>query len=204
MVLFVVLVVGVRVVIAVRTTGRSGVVSPRGAPRVERLGNLLILLGALGGITNVALGAFDVVEPLAELDEAPVHAIGFALCAIGITGTFAAQGDMGAAWRIGIDREVPTQLVTTGMFRYCRNPVYSLMAVTALGFSLLVPTWLALAALVVLVAGFVVQVRVIEEPFLRAAHGKAYDAYAARVGRFVPGVGRFRHLDPPLPRAGSV
>lgn len=33
------------------------------------------------------------------------------------------------------------------------------------------------------------QVRVVEEPYLSATHGQAYGDYAARVGRFIPGVG---------------
>ncbi|WP_263493634.1 hypothetical protein [Streptomyces sp. PSKA30] len=32
----------------------------------------------------------------------------------------------------------------------------------------------------------------VEEPYLQAAHGAAYLAYAARAGRFVPGVGRLQ------------
>jgi protein-S-isoprenylcysteine O-methyltransferase Ste14 len=34
------------------------------------------------------------------------------------------------------------------------------------------------------------QVRAVEEPYLLSVHGDAYATYAARVGRFVPGVGR--------------
>jgi protein-S-isoprenylcysteine O-methyltransferase Ste14 len=34
------------------------------------------------------------------------------------------------------------------------------------------------------------QVRCIEEPYLRAMHGAAYEHYAGAVGRFMPGVGR--------------
>jgi protein-S-isoprenylcysteine O-methyltransferase Ste14 len=192
MVLYLVLVIGVRVAIAVRTTGRTGLVSPRGAPRIERLGNLVLMLGLLTGAVNVVLGALDVLEPWAEMDDAAVHVAGFALCAIGIAGTFAAQMAMGDSWRVGIDRQSPTQLVTAGMFGYTRNPGYSFMFIAGLGFAALVPTWLALAATILLVAGIAIQVRLIEEPYLRGAHGDAYAAYAGRVGRFVPGVGRLR------------
>ena len=40
------------------------------------------------------------------------------------------------------------------------------------------------------------QVRVVEEPYLLATHGKTYAAYAARVGRFVPGAGRLHTSNP--------
>jgi protein-S-isoprenylcysteine O-methyltransferase Ste14 len=34
------------------------------------------------------------------------------------------------------------------------------------------------------------QVRAVEEPYLRLVHGEAYAIYAANTGRFVPGIGR--------------
>jgi protein-S-isoprenylcysteine O-methyltransferase Ste14 len=60
----------------------------------------------------------------------------------------------------------------------------------------MVPTWVSALALVALVAGVQMQVRAVEEPYLRAVHGAAYDAYAARTGRFVPGIG---HRTAPTP-----
>ncbi|MDI3422276.1 hypothetical protein [Streptomyces luteolus] len=40
--------------------------------------------------------------------------------------------------------------------------------------------------------GIELQVRRIEEPCLRHVHGAAWQEYAARTGRFVPGLGRLR------------
>ena len=54
-----------------------------------------------------------------------------------------------------------------------------------------VMTYLWLSALASVV-GIEIQVRLVEEPHLRALHGKAFDAYTSRVGRFLPGVGRQR------------
>jgi len=42
------------------------------------------------------------------------------------------------------------------------------------------------------VIGFEVHVRASEEPQLRRAHSETYPGYAARVGRFMPGIGRIR------------
>ena len=33
------------------------------------------------------------------------------------------------------------------------------------------------------------QVRAVEEPYLRSVHGDAYGTYAAATGRFLPGIG---------------
>ena len=57
-------------------------------------------------------------------------------------------------------------------------------------FTLVYVALFATAATVVLLAAIQVQVRAVEEPYLLAVHGDAYRDYAARVGRFVPRMGR--------------
>ncbi|MDI3420877.1 hypothetical protein [Streptomyces luteolus] len=55
----------------------------------------------------------------------------------------------------------------------------------------MVPNTVALPALTALVTAVQLQVRIVEEqPYLRSVHIEAYDAYARRAGRFLPGVGR--------------
>jgi protein-S-isoprenylcysteine O-methyltransferase Ste14 len=83
-------------------------------------------------------------------------------------------------------------LVRSGMFTVIRNPIFTLMVVTTFGLVLMTPNIVALAGVVVLAVGIDLHVRLVEEPYLRWAHGDAYLEYAARVGRFVPGVGRLR------------
>jgi protein-S-isoprenylcysteine O-methyltransferase Ste14 len=64
------------------------------------------------------------------------------------------------------------------------------MVVAQLGVVLMVLTWVSAASLAALVAAVQLQVRAVEEPYLSTVHGPACTAYAARTGRFVPGVGR--------------
>ena len=99
---------------------------------------------------------------------------------------------MGASWRVGVDSRRPTDLVTGGVFALVRNPIYSGLIVAFAGMAVMVPTLVAVAAVVLLVAAVQVQVRAIEEPHLLEAHGTAYRSYAARTGRFIPGLGRLR------------
>jgi protein-S-isoprenylcysteine O-methyltransferase Ste14 len=142
------------------------------------------------GAAAPVLALLDVVEPVAALDVTVVHAVGVVLAVAGIGATFYAQVAMGASWRIGVDPGERTELVTTGPFAFVRNPIFAAMLPTAVGLTLLVPSWVAFVGLVGLVAALELQVRVVEEPYLLRAHGASYAAYAARVGRFVPGVGR--------------
>lgn len=87
-----------------------------------------------------------------------------------------------------------TELVTAGPFGLVRNPIFSGMLPTSLGLALLVPNAVAGAAFVGLVVALELQTRVVEEPYLLRVHGSTYAGYAARVGRFLPGIGRLRSV----------
>ena len=190
MVFYLLLAFGVRVAVAVRTTGKTGISDLRVAPPIELLGGALFFAGVAAGGINPLLAVVEALEPWSELDTTVAHAAGLALCAVGIAGTFAAQMAMGSSWRIGVDPAERTELVTGGVFRLCRNPIYTFMAIAWVGFALLVPTWLMAAAGALLIAGLEIQVRLVEEPHLLRTHGEPYAAYARRVGRFLPSLGR--------------
>ena len=64
-----------------------------------------------------------------------------------------------------------------------------LLLVASSGRLALLPKVWALGAFVALVAGFELQVRFVEEAYLRRVHGDTYACYAARAGRFVAGIG---------------
>jgi protein-S-isoprenylcysteine O-methyltransferase Ste14 len=181
---------GVRVVVALRTTGRTGIAGLGGAPPLELLGGGLFVVAVAMGSANPVLVLAEALEPIEDLETNALRALGFLCCGIGIVGTFLAQMAMGASWRIGVDESERTELVTGGVFGLCRNPIYTFMVVAWIGFALLVPTWLSLASIPVGIVAFEVQVRLVEEPHLLRAHGEPYRAWASRVGRFLPGFGR--------------
>lgn len=117
---------------------------------------------------------------------------GVALYALGIAMTVGSQLAMGAAWRADVDPDARTELVTGGSFCVIRNPTFAGTSITALGPALVVPNVLAIAMLASFVAALQIQVRLVEEPYLRRVHGQAYRDYAARTGRFLPWIGRQR------------
>ena len=172
-----------------RRTGSTGFIRPRrGAGAAE-------LVGSSGFVVALALLVAAPVADLADmarielLDTTWAAAAGLALGICGVALTLVAQFAMGDSWRIGVDPATRTDLVTTGVFRSVRNPIFTAMIVATVGLVLLVPNPVSAAALLVLIAALEVQVRLVEEPYLRTVHGPAYDAYLTSVGRFVPGVG---------------
>jgi protein-S-isoprenylcysteine O-methyltransferase Ste14 len=172
-----------------RMTGDAGL---RGAPRsrAEWVAGVPLVLGT---IAVYAAPALDLAGALAaaEMLESPlVQAAGVACLALGFWLTVRAQLDMGASWRIGVEAGEVTGLVTHGVFRAVRNPIFTGMILVAVGVALLVPNAAAFAGLFLLALALEVHVRYVEEPHLLAVHGDRYRRYADSAGRFVPRVGR--------------
>lgn len=132
------------------------------------------------------LAALEVVAVVDALDHAAGRWVGLVLTVAGIGLTFGAQLTMGRSWRIGVDPGERTELVVDGMFAVVRNPIFSAMVLTAVGLAAMVPTVPGLVGALALVVVLQAQVRGVEEPYLRGAHGRAYDSYVAGTGRFVP------------------
>jgi protein-S-isoprenylcysteine O-methyltransferase Ste14 len=193
LVVLLVLTLFVRVAIQLRRTGSTGLIGlRRGAGPLEWLSGLLFIGGMAMAIVALQLVLQHDLDPIEAVDVDGLHVIGIALAAAGGLAVFGAQLGMGASWRIGVSEDQGTDLITAGWFRLCRNPIYTAMIVGWTGFALMVPTWLAFGAVVVIALGLELQVRVVEEPYLERTHGDEYGRYASRVGRFVPGVGRLR------------
>jgi len=102
-----------------------------------------------------------------------------------------AQLNLGASWRIGIDEDSRPGLVTSGLYHFCRNPIFFAILIMLTGYTVLLPTRLSLVLLIGAFIGIRQQV-LTEEAYLHRTYGDDYRAYARRVGRFVPGIGRAR------------
>jgi protein-S-isoprenylcysteine O-methyltransferase Ste14 len=77
--------------------------------------------------------------------------------------------------------------VAQGPYRYTRNPMYLGHLIFMLGLALTFWSWFGLVLLVLRAAWF--QYRVLgDEARLAATFGADYEAYRARVKRWVPGV----------------
>lgn len=181
-----------RVAVQLVIAGSTGLVGIGGTSGLaEWIGGAIFIGSLIAGTLAAVLQASDAIESIGALDGGSGYAIGIVLFALGLIGTVWSQLAMGRSWRFGVPEE-PTELITGGPFAHVRNPIYTAVITTVAGLSLLAPNVLALAGLAGLIIGFEVHVRASEEPQLRRAHAETYASYAARVGRFVPGVGKIR------------
>jgi protein-S-isoprenylcysteine O-methyltransferase Ste14 len=159
---------------------------------IEWLGGCLVTLGAFASPWAAVAELRGDAVGMHFFLPTPLRAAGIALMVLGLVMTLVAQLEMGASWRVGVDASEATELVTTGVFRWVRNPIFAAMLALSLGLVLAVPNLIACAAFIASLAGIELHVRAVEEPYLTRVHGERYLAYARRVGRFVPGVGRFK------------
>ena len=171
-----------------RRTGDSGFRWQR-HDRFARLSGALFAAAIVVGIDGVALAAFSDTALWGALDGSVSLVVGVVVFFAGCALTLVGQAAMGTSWRIGVDPNERTELVTGGPFGWARNPIFTGMVTAALGLMLMAPNALTLAAVIVLIVAVEVQVRSVEEPYLSTAM-PGWDTYARRVGRFVPRLGR--------------
>ena len=182
---------GLRSLIHWRQTGTSGFKGISGtAGSAEWLGGVLFIAALACCVAAPLAQLRGLVTPWAALVDRPLQLAGLALCAAGIASTLWAQLAMGTSWRVGVDERERTALVASGPFELVRNPIYTSMLLGMGGVALLAPNWMAAAAIATLIAALELQVRRVEEPYLLRVHAATYRAYAARTGRFLPGIGR--------------
>jgi protein-S-isoprenylcysteine O-methyltransferase Ste14 len=175
-----------------RRTGSTGFRGIKAGGVLERLAGVGFVVALIVAFSAAVLQEIGVVEPVRMLSVVWVQTVGIVIATAGIAATVYSQLEMGDSWRIGVDERETTTLVLTGVYRRIRNPIYTAMVTFGIGIVLVTPNLVACAGLILLIATIQLQVRRVEEPYLLRTHGDAYRAYAADVGRFVPGVGLMR------------
>jgi protein-S-isoprenylcysteine O-methyltransferase Ste14 len=113
---------------------------------------------------------------------------GTAVFAGALVGFYLTHRDLGRFWSVTLEIRQTHRLVTTGVYRRVRHPMYAAFFLWAVAQALLLPNWIAGPAGL---AGFGILfgLRVgREELMMEATFGDAYRAYAARTWRVVPGL----------------
>jgi protein-S-isoprenylcysteine O-methyltransferase Ste14 len=118
-------------------------------------------------------------------DHRVINYLGFALGTLGLLICVIAQIKMGNSWRVGIDQDQTTILVTTGIFRFVRNPTYTGLFFLSFGVWMIFPTMAFLLWVLIFYISIEFQVR-LEEEFLTKTHGEKYTQYSQTTKRYIP------------------
>lgn len=128
------------------------------------------------------------VEALSGGVGIALSALTIALAAGSVWVIAAAVQTLGKQWAVAARLVEGHKLITTGPYRYVRNPIYTGMFGMLIATGLAMEHWTALVVAVVLfAAGMVIRVRS-EEKLLRAAFGEEFEDYARRVPAVLPGI----------------
>ena len=127
---------------------------------------------------------YKYLVPISYLSNPTLSIIGQILLTLTLGWVLIAQVHMQKSWRIGIDENIKTELIQTGLFKISRNPIFLGMRIMLLGLFLVLPS---AATLVTLFSGeLLIQIQVrLEEEFLTRIHGEAYRAYRKQVRRWI-------------------
>ena len=152
---------------------------------VGALFRFTILAVALVVILFVFLPSlYEYLVPISYLSNSTLSNIGQILLTLAVAWVLIAQVHMQKSWRIGIDENVKTELIQTGLFKISRNPIFLGMRIMLLGLFLVLPNAATLATLFSGELLIQIQVR-LEEEFLTRTHGEAYRAYRKQVRRWI-------------------
>ena len=156
----------------------------RGLAETLRMAISFTGLGVLPGLF-VATGfpRFATYEPIALQTGLGLLAALLALVLFRLT-----HKALGKMWSVSLDIREKHKLVTSGIYRRVRHPMYSAFWTMALAQALLVPNWFAGPAGLI-GFGILFAARVApEERMMEEAFGDEYRAYRARTARIIPGI----------------
>jgi protein-S-isoprenylcysteine O-methyltransferase Ste14 len=156
----------------------------------SRKSPLDIALLALMWIAGMILPLVAIFTPLLSFADYPLHPVAFAigtvvLC-LGMWLFYRSHADLGENWSVSLEIRENHQLVTSGVYRLMRHPMYTAIFLTALAQALLLSNWLAgpscLLAFLVMLAVRLGR----EETMMLNKFGEAYGEYMKRTKRLIP------------------
>jgi protein-S-isoprenylcysteine O-methyltransferase Ste14 len=166
-----------------RSRGVKVVTSRKGPMETVLL--TLAWLGFLVPLIWIASPAFSFAEY--PLRTGPLVA-GIPCLAVGLWLFHRSHADLGTNWSITLEVREQHRLITDGVYRSVRHPMYLALLLYSVGQMLVIPNWVAgpsyLIAFGIL---FAFRVRA-EEKMMLDQFGDQYAKYSARTKRLVPGV----------------
>ena len=175
-----------RVIIQIHQTGNHGIrfANPVTEPVAAIAGTMFLLSFSLS-ILFIALDHLGVwqLERLEIVSNFSVFAV--AIGYFGILIILLAQWQMRDEWRIGVDQNEKTALVTHGLYSRSRNPIYFGIFLYWVGLAGALPHPIILILGLVCWASIEVIVRNVEEPYLRRLHGSDYEKYLEQTNRYL-------------------
>ena len=184
--LFICLCVLGRVFLQYRLTGNHGI-RPAGkhSPPLQIAASVLLVLSALLILFYTLGQALGYLH--ANFEPSYFQRFGgYLLYIVGLVLVLVSQYQMGSAWRIGVDPDEKTELITQGLFKHVRNPIYTGLFVGGIGLFLVSPAFILFIGLLLGYVAVELFVRKVEEPYLHEQFGSEYSSWLHSTPRYFP------------------
>jgi len=157
----------------------------------SRRGTLEIVLLAIAWLAFF-LPLVWVVAPVLAFADYPSHPVpllaGVLCLALGLWLFARSHADLGTNWSITLEVRERHELITHGIYRRVRHPMYAALLLYSLGQALVLPNWIAGPSYGVAMAVLFALRLGPEERMMLEEFGEQYEAYRTRTKRLVPGV----------------
>jgi protein-S-isoprenylcysteine O-methyltransferase Ste14 len=175
-----------RMILQYRMTGDYGIrFAGKSSPPVQIAASLLLSASGLL-ILFYTLGLTVGYLTLSFQPGAVQMAIGYLLYFSGLSIVLVSQHQMGCTWRVGVDLNEETKLITTGLFKYVRNPIYTGLFIGCIGLWCISPSIILILGLLILYISVELFVRKVEEPYLHEQFGSEYEKWHHSTPRYFP------------------
>ena len=175
-----------RMILQYRMTGDYGIrFAGKDSPPVQIVASLLLSASGLL-ILFYTLGLTIGYLNLSFQPGTTQMVIGYVLYFLGLSTVLISQHQMGSAWRVGVDLDEETKLITTGLFKYMRNPIYTGLFIGCIGLWCISPSIILIVGLLTLYISVELFVRKIEEPYLHEQFGSEYENWFNSTPRYFP------------------
>jgi len=181
--LFILLMVGRSVMLAKQGV-KVWVINKSSKSLPKKILEILLIPGLILSFGLIIALAAEILSLPYLWDARYTNVAGVVLCYIGLAIFLGALISFGESWRIGIDENNSDKLITGGVFRISRNPVFLFMDIYWLGITLVYPSILFAILMIAFVVGTHLQI-LSEEVFLREKFGEDYAQYCKRVRRYL-------------------
>ena len=147
------------------------------------------LLASLWGIT-ILLPLLKMLTRLLRFADYDLPAwagfIGIAIFALALWLLWRSHADLGINWRVTTELREKHTLVTSGVFKHVRHPMYSAHWLWGIAQALLIHNWIAgLASLIIIIPLYILRVHR-EERMMVEQFGEEYRTYMGQTGRILP------------------
>ena len=128
---------------------------------------------------------YDFMGKIAILRSPVLSYLGLLLFLISIILCWVFSSQLKDSWRVGVLEDQRTVLITDGVYAYVRNPYFVSYFIMFLSLLLIRPS-IVLLVLVILPVIVFHKMVLKEEAYLLKMHGKEYENYKAKTGRYLP------------------